>query len=166
MSTSSDETVHAMMHNEEFKTFLKDIMKAAVSEEQSEYRERLTALEGEVTELKEENERVKGDIHDIKCTNDKLRKRNKKFKENVDSLTHELAMRCSVIEDLQKYGKRNCIVVTGIPEEKGEVTDKVVQELASEKLGVEVEDTDIDRSHRMGAPKPGIVRPIITKFTR
>ena len=34
------------------------------------------------------------------------------------------------------------------------------------KVGVEVQDQDIDRSHRLGAPKPGRPRPIIVKFTR
>ena len=44
-------------------------------------------------------------------------------------------------------------------------TDDLIKNVAT-KVGVEVQDQDIDRSHRLGAPKPGRPRPIIVKFTR
>ena len=72
-----------------------------------------------------------------------------------------------VLEDLQRYSRRNCILVTGVPEEKGENTDKLVMALSNNKLEVPLNREDTDRSHRVGRPKAGgKARAIIVKFTR
>jgi hypothetical protein len=70
-----------------------------------------------------------------------------------------------VLESQLQYSRRNCLIVTGVRETKGENTDEVIKSFAASKLGVTVEDMDIDRTHRLG--KPGMKpRPIIVKLTR
>ena len=55
------------------------------------------------------------------------------------------------VKDSEQYSRRNCLRIFGIPETKGEKTDDIVLKLAKEKLGVEIDINDIDRSHRTGS---------------
>ncbi|KAI8493030.1 hypothetical protein Bbelb_290340 [Branchiostoma belcheri] len=70
--------------------------------------------------------------------------------------------------DLEQYSRRNCILVSGIPEPPVEGgTDNVGMELATNKLKCDppITTQDIDRSHRLGKPRnDGKPRPIIVKF--
>jgi len=70
----------------------------------------------------------------------------------------------SRLDDMEQYQRRNNIRITGIPEESGESTDKIVIELAK-AIGCDVESYCIDRSHRLG-PKnvSSSPRPILAKF--
>ena len=147
--------IHDMMHDEEFKCFFKTLMKEAVKEENNEYWERITVLEKQVVDLTEEKEKMRGDIHELKCANEKLEQQNTSVQAQADNLQSEIEIRSMVLEDLQQYSRRNCILVTGIPEQKGENTDKLVKELSAERLEVPLNDEDIDRSHRVGKPKTG-----------
>ncbi|XP_035662423.1 uncharacterized protein LOC118406476 [Branchiostoma floridae] len=70
--------------------------------------------------------------------------------------------------DLEQYSRRNCIVISGIPEppvEEG--TDNAVMELVNNKLKCDppINNQHIDRSHRLGKPRTdGKPRPVIVKF--
>ena len=51
------------------------------------------------------------------------------------------------------------------PEQRGEDTDEKIVEMAQNQLNLNISKSDIDRSHRVGRPKPGgRPRPIIVKF--
>ena len=164
---SNKDLIHDMMHNEDFKLFFKTIMKEAVKEENTEYRERISELEKQVFNLNEENEKMKGDMHELKCSNEKLEEKNTSLQSQVDNLQSEVELRSMVLEDLQQYSRRNCVLVTGVPEEKDENTDELIKHLSTDKLEVPLADEDIDRSHRVGKPKTkGKARAIIVKFTR
>lgn len=69
-------------------------------------------------------------------------------------------------DDLEQYSRRNNIRIIGVPESAEENTDAIIMQLMKEKLGVEVKESDICRSHRVGRKKPGQQRQIIVKFTR
>ena len=67
----------------------------------------------------------------------------------------------------EQYSRRNCLLIHGLPESKNENTDELVIDTIKEKMGEEIERNEIDRSHRLGAPKNnGKSRPIIIKFVR
>ena len=67
----------------------------------------------------------------------------------------------------EQYSRRNCLLTHGLPESKNENTDELVIDTIKEKMGEELEKDEIDRSHRLGAPKNnGKSRPIIIKFLR
>ena len=70
------------------------------------------------------------------------------------------------VEELQQYTRRNCLLVTGIPESTGENTDVLIQELARDKMKFELKEYDIDRTHRTGQSYNGKPRAIAVKFTR
>ena len=108
---------------------------------------------------------MRGEIHELKCAEKKLNEKTKDLEKKTIQLQIELESRSDVLEDLQQYSRRNCLIVSGVPERRNEKTDDLIKNVAT-KVGVEVQDQDIDRSHRLGAPKPGRPRPIIVKFTR
>ena len=57
-------------------------------------------------------------------------------------------------------------MITGLPERRGENTNEVIQEFAASKLDVVINDTDIDRTHRLEKPTVDKPRPINAKFSR
>lgn len=74
-------------------------------------------------------------------------------------------------DELEQYQRRNNLRVFGISETAKEDTDKLVIALFKEKLGVDIPECRLDRSHRLGkirVPEPGQKkrpRPIIVRFT-
>ncbi|KAJ8304216.1 hypothetical protein KUTeg_017799 [Tegillarca granosa] len=91
---------------------------------------------------------MKNEIKTLKNENDALRSENESLKLSID--------------ELEQYSRRNAIRITGIRENENETTDELVKDLAK-KIDVDINDTDIDRSHRSG--KPGTNRQILIKFT-
>ena len=67
----------------------------------------------------------------------------------------------------QQYSKRNCILIHGISEQRGEDTDEQVLKMIREKLGETVEKFDLDRTYRLEAFKEykNKCRSIIVKFS-
>ena len=57
-------------------------------------------------------------------------------------------------EDLEQHGRRLCLRLEGIPTEKNETSDKVLEKITGicKESGVEISDTVIDRAHMIGAP--------------
>ena len=82
------------------------------------------------------------------------------------------------LDEIEQYSCRNCLIFTGIKEDSDpsrEDTDEVVINICNTKLGLDITEDSIDRSHRLGrwhpctaqsqtefeTPKP---RTIIVKF--
>lgn len=99
-------------------------MKEAVKEESKEYWKRITALEKQVFDLNEEKEKLRGDIQELKCSNEKLQEQNTAIQAQADNLKAEIEICSIVLEDLQQYSRRNCILLTRIPEQKEEIQTK------------------------------------------
>ena len=78
-------------------------------------------------------------------------------------ITDPIMARC---DDLEQYSRRNNIRIIGVPETAEENTDKITIDLVQQKLGVELKENDICRTHRVGRKKPGQHRQIIVKLTR
>ena len=131
--------------------------------------ERMDKIEDEVQGISTAHtrriEQVEGEIHDLSCQNARLRTENENQQELIDELQNDLEMKSMSLEDMMQYSRRNCLVITGIEEAKGENTDEIVKDFAKNKLDVIGKDTDIDRTHRLGKHRIGKYRPIIAKFT-
>ena len=67
------------------------------------------------------------------------------------------------LEGLEMYGRRNGVRIHGIPEKLGENTDEIVINLAK-KVGANIPDFALGRSHRVGPKDSTKKRPIIAKF--
>jgi hypothetical protein len=82
------------------------------------------------------------------------------------------------IDNLEQYGRRNCLLFYGVKEQEGagaairtqtENTDAIVVSIMKEKLGLENSEVDLDRSHHLGRKVPNVQsrprpRPIVVKF--
>lgn len=54
-----------------------------------------------------------------------------------------------VMEEQEQYSRRNCLRFQGIKESTNEVTDDAIIKLVREKLHIDIQPSDIDRSHRI-----------------
>lgn len=164
--TSSTDFVNEVIHNTDFKSFFMNLITEAVSEQMKSISTAVHKLQDEVTNLKEELDKTKGEIHELHRVQKQQMEVNRVHGMQVGDLTNRLHNRSLTIEDLQQYTRRNCVLVTGVPEETGENTDETIIKLAKEKMEVPLTGQDIDRSHRIGTRKDGKPRSIVVKFCR
>ena len=127
-------------------------------------------LEGSVNFLSKTYDVMLTDQKKTQNTCDTMLMDNEILKLRVDTYERE-------IEDFQQYSRRNCILIHGIPEEREENTDGLALDIFNNKLGLDVDLSGLDRTHRLG-PRPVAddddtnsqhenerkIRPIIVKF--
>ena len=113
---------------------------------------------------------------DIRSTLRELLGVEKREKE-IRELKEEVAAQKAVIQqqedrlsELEQYSRRNCLNFTGVPEDKEENTVQLAIDLAK-MANVKLERCDIDRVHRIGAPKVATPdqprpppRPLVVKY--
>ena len=74
------------------------------------------------------------------------------------------------MDEAEQYSRRNCLIITGVKEEEGEDTNRVVLDIFEKKLNICLDIFQVDRSHRLNGPKrpesdnSQVIRPIIVKF--
>ena len=88
--------------------------------------------------------------------------------ENVAKLTQKVDDLSKAVEKQEQYSRRSCLLLHGIPEKKQENTDELCIKAINEHLDLDINDSDIDRTHRIENPrntdeKP---RPIVIKLVR
>ena len=90
--------------------------------------------------------------------------------DNLKAQNTQLQEKCSgtekQIDEIEQYGRRLCLRITGIPTETNEKSDDVltkVRELISES-NVDIPDSTIDRAHRIGERR-GNKQAVIVRFT-
>ena len=89
------------------------------------------------------------------------------FKEDIENTVDKVIPTLALdpikakCDDFEQYSRRNNIRIVGVPDSAEENTDAVTMQLLKEKLGVEVKESDICRSYRVGRKKPGQQRQII-----
>lgn len=164
--TSSTDFVNEIIHNEDFKLFFQSLVTETVSRQMNELSTAVCKLLDEVTSLTTELDQVKGELHEINYKQDHQVNFNNRTEQLVNGLTNKLDARSLVIEDLQQYTRRNCVVVTGVPEVGGENTDDIIVQLSNDKMKVPLTETDLDRTHRIGNRTGDKPRPIVVKFSR
>ena len=114
---------------------------------------RIDALESAMTAEKEKNAKMSDTIIGLE--------------QNCQYLLNSMHEHDRLIDASEQYSRRNCVLLHGVKEEKNEKTDDIFINTISKQLGVKVEKSDIDRSHRIGAPRTnGQHRAIIVKFAR
>ena len=76
------------------------------------------------------------------------------LQKNVNDMSATIESLKGCLDRQEQYSRRNCFLIHGLPESKKEDTD-------------EIKKVEIDKSHRLGAPKNnGKSRPTIIKFIR
>ena len=102
---------------------------------------------------------------------DKDRKEKKKIINNlkgeVSYHSDKLGKMEESIDAQQQYSRRNCLLLYGIEETKGEDSENIVPEVLNNDMDLNVSMTALNRSHRIPIPKiKKKSRPIIIKFVR
>ena len=75
------------------------------------------------------------------------------LKGEVSYLSEKLGKLEESIDAQQQYSRRNCLLLHGIEETKGEDTDNVVLEVLNNDMGLNIWKTALDHSHRISYPK-------------
>lgn len=104
---------------------------------------------------------VQGVLAGLQTKVDVLETENAVLKNRVDKL--EVAL-----ESAEQYSRRNCLKISGVPENIENSTDEYICDLAR-AIDVDIRIQDIDRSHRLGRPssaadQTGKPRDIVVKF--
>jgi len=84
------------------------------------------------------------------------------LEDEVKSLREENKLLHEQIEMQEQYSRRNCLLIHGIPAKSKENTDEQAKTFFQEHLGIQINDDEIDRSHRLGKASG----PIIVKLVR
>ena len=81
----------------------------------------------------------------------------------MDKLSNELNQSVLKVDELKQYDWRNSLRLSlNTKEEDAENTDEIVVNVAK-KLGVDIECSDISRSHRSADPTDQPIPPILVK---
>ena len=91
-----------------------------------------------------------------------------KIQTQVTELTDKVSNLSVQVDEQEQYSRRNCLLINGVEENRNEDTDTLSINIVNEHLGLDIQPSDIDQTHRIGnknkARKKG--RAIIIKFTR
>ena len=130
-----------------------------------------TENNNEIADLKKSVEFISDAYDDQKKQNETLIKRietlenhQETIKQKCREYEQDLSEQAVLIDDLEQYSRRNCLLIHGVPETKGEETDTIAIDTFETQLKIKLKSRDLDRTHRIGAPKKGKIRPIIVKF--
>ena len=115
------------------------------------------------TAVTEATKKLKDEIGHLKTENSSLKEENSNLKKSVDKLKSGEKEVKLLADNNEQYSRRNSLRISGIPMENDEITDELVLELATD-MGVDLQLSEIDRSHRVGKVKNGN-RALIVKFT-
>lgn len=86
---------------------------------------------------------------------------------HFQKLNRDVYAQGGALEGQEQYSRRNCLLFHGVAETEGENTDQRVLSTIKEHLGITLQAHDLDRTHRLGAPRSDKrARPIIAKFNR
>ncbi|XP_063952300.1 uncharacterized protein LOC135153504 [Lytechinus pictus] len=100
------------------------------------------------------------------------------LKFDIDNANDKMALlekRVDVVEDAmdeaEQYSRRNCLIFAGINETQDEDVERKIVNICKEDLGVTINESDVDRCHRLGSPNNKGQktrkqhRDVIVKFT-
>ena len=135
----------------------------------------LETIHGEMSELRSAYENLERCIDNLKTDlNQKLtsmnKEMNKKLAEIGNLRQENLELKAKVrvqerrIDDIDQYSRRQNILFDSIPEKASENTTELVMGQC-QKLGITLQRSDIQVTHRLGRPKGDKPRPIIARFT-
>lgn len=124
--------------------------------------EKLEAILIELRDIKNavKETNTKFDLLTAKVTN--LEEQYENITEEVKTLKNENTRLRQNLEVLEQYSRNNNMIISGIPEQKGENLYGLFSTLAA-KLKIEYDKSDIDTAHRLPSSSPA-PPPIIVKF--
>ena len=147
---------------------------ASLEEFKAQCDTRLTDLEGIPQQISDDAQAQMqtGEQTDITIASDRVQTLQRELNEHVNNMTNfrsnimrENRRRHLEWDQQEQYSRRDCVIVKGVPQKRGEDTTNIVCRIAY-SIGVSITAGDISTSHRTGRQVGNIPRPIICKFTR
>ena len=109
-------------------------------------------------------------LEDFKTVNETITKNLYEENQRLNAVINKLEMS---VDDQEQRSRNMCLLIHGVVEKDGEKTDELVLNVIINDLGiVNINITEIQRSHRLGPRKPQrnlrsskMYRPIIVRFS-
>lgn len=142
---------------DDIRKILKEIQ---TSLEKKATKEQIDCLLAKINEKEERISKLENEVANIKKSLEVITSKNV-----ILTKTVELIERKS--DDHESYLRRQCLRITGIPEDANEDGEASLKKVKKEvkKLGLDINDSDYDRAHRIGKVVEGKCRMMIVKFT-
>ena len=126
---------------------------------------RIDLLESKLFDKEQENDKLKEKIESIEKNHEEINALSKEKIIELEESNHLLKMENN---SLEQYGRRNNILIVGVPEtpnESAEQTSKNAAELLNAKLpNTNIRRCDIDIAHRLGPKQDVKPRTVIMRF--
>ena len=175
--TIAKDVVEEFLVDMRYQNMLKGLLSEVMDEKLTVVNNRLDKLEKRCEAIEERCDRESSEVFDLKKESDTQRRNHNNLENQFEKLENRLHYAEVALCDIQQYTRRNCLLITGIPEsnEKDdngrfvhEDTDKLIIDLAKNELEIDIKPEDIDRSHRATRAKnepDRKPRAIVAKFT-
>ena len=108
----------------------------------------------------EQYESLRLQVGNVLRINTELKDENEQLLKRIRDVEKKDLQRQKALDDLEQYGRRSMIEISGIPRSQNENCEALIIEVGK-KIGVEIEEKDIEVSHRNSAKQDAA---IITKF--
>ena len=121
---------------------------------------RLSNFEKLMDFINSQFENFKYTTENLLKANTELEKRNEYLSKDLKQVKKELETSIKQLNDLEQYGRRDCIEISGIPQEENENAEALIIKTGA-MHDIPVEPKDIQACHRLGKRHDA---PIICKF--
>ena len=141
---------------------MKEEIKSEIHDDLTEFK---SELNSQVSDIKNAADFISGKYDKVNNTaNLALDKLEKLQQENLKLQTEIKELKPDA-DEAEQYSRRNCLILTGVPEVQKEDTDDIIRDVAQKWLNVQLDIRSIDRSHQLGKKTShGKPRPIIVKL--
>lgn len=153
------------------KQFIKEILVDTLEEMKEKIigsvMQKVDKLEGEVHDIAIEQEKQKKEMKKLSDKNEELEGKNKTL---IDRIAKEEDKRKFDINDLEQYGRRNNVRISGLDFdnkfESSQQTAEGIATLLNTRMGLNISSYDIDIAHRLGKYEDKQIRNVIVKFVQ
>ena len=141
---------------------MKEEIKSEIKDDLTKFK---SELNSQVLDMKNTADFISGKYDKVNNTANLALDKSEKLQQENLKLQTEIEELKLVADEAEQYSRRNCLILTGVPEVQKENTDDIVKDVAQKWLNVQLDTRSIDRSHRLGKKTlHGNPRPIIVKL--
>ena len=141
---------------------MKEEIKSEIKDDLTKFK---SELNSQVLDMKNTADFISGKYDKVNNTANLALDKSEKLQHENLKLQTEIEELKLVADEAEQYSRRNCLILTGVPEVQKENTDDIVKDVAQKWLNVQLDTRSIDRSHRLGKKTlHGKPRPIIVKL--
>ena len=146
------QAVEDYIKTEAFLTAIDEVVEKAIDKHITRFIDRLDTLEKANTGLTERMDGIDGKSLELETSLTARKTEIKSLNGLIEAQATSINNLKLAMNEAEQYSRRNCLKIYGVKESDSENTDEIICRLATERLGVLMVTTDLDRSHRI-APR-------------